>query len=74
MNTDQILVVGIIICALAIPSLLSAFSDSRPPRTGAVMVLIGGALLVLALTQKPGGYTFAEIPNIFVRVIADLMH
>ncbi len=37
------------------------------------MVLIGGVLLVCALTQKPGGYTFDEIPDIFVRVIADLM-
>jgi formate-dependent nitrite reductase membrane component NrfD len=70
MSTDQILVVGLIICALAIPSLLAAYSESRPPRAGAIMVLIGGVLLAVALTQKAGGYTFAEIPQVCMRVIA----
>ncbi|GLS87458.1 hypothetical protein GCM10010873_24320 [Cypionkella aquatica] len=73
MSNDQILVIGIIICALAIPSLLAAYSESRPPRAGAIMVLIGGVLLVFALTQKPTGYRFDEIPHIFVQVIADVI-
>ncbi len=74
MDTDLILVIGVVTCALAIPSLLSAFSESRPPRAGAIMVLIGGVLVVLALTQKPSGYTFAQIPDVFVRVLARLMN
>ncbi|MGV8952485.1 MAG: hypothetical protein ACOH2M_15365 [Cypionkella sp.] len=74
MSIDQILVISIVIIALAIPSLLAAYSESRAPRAGAIMMLIGGVLLVVALTQKPGGYTFPEIPTVFVRVIADLMH
>lgn len=74
MSIDQILVISLIICALALPSLLSAFADSRPPRAGAIMMMIGGVLLVVALTQKPGGYTFAQIPRVFIQVIADLMH
>ena len=69
MDTDLMLVVGLFICALAIPSLLSAFAESRPPRAGAIMVLIGGVLLALALTQKPSGYTFAEVPEVVFRVI-----
>lgn len=68
------LVAGLIICALSVPSLLAAFSESRAPRTGAIMVLIGGVLLVVALTQKPSGYTFAEIPQVFVSVIARLIN
>lgn len=68
------LVAGLIICALSIPSLLAAFSESRAPRAGAIMVLIGGVLLVVALTQKPSGYTFAEIPQVFVSVIARLIN
>lgn len=68
-DTDLILVIGILMCALAIPSLLAAFSESRAPRMGAIMVLIGGVLVTLALTQKPSGYTFGEIPDVFVRVI-----
>lgn len=73
MSHDQILVIGIIICALSIPSLLAAYSESRPPRAGAIMLLIGGVLLVIALTQKPTGYKFEQIPHIFVQVFADLI-
>ena len=69
MDTDLLLVVGIILAALAIPSLLAAFSESRPPRAGAIMVLIGGILIVVALSQSITGYTFGEIPDVFLRVI-----
>ena len=37
------------------------------------MVLIGGVLLTLAITQKSGGYRFDQIPHIFVQVIADVI-
>ena len=69
MDTDLMLVMGLAISVLAIPSLLSAFSESRPPRAAAIMVLIGGGLLVVALSQKPSGYTFAEIPEVVFSVI-----
>ena len=69
MDTDLRLVAGLLVCVLAIPTLLSAFAESRPPRAGAIMVLIGGVLLALALTQKPSGYTFAEVPEVVFRVI-----
>ncbi|MGL6208527.1 MAG: hypothetical protein ACRC14_01705 [Paracoccaceae bacterium] len=69
MDTDFILVVGIVLTGLAIPSLLSAFTESRPPRAGAIMVLIGGVLIVVALSQNTPQYTFAEIPDVFLRVI-----
>lgn len=74
MNTDQILVIGIIICVLAIPSLLNAFADSRSPRTGAIMVLIGGVLLAVAMKQRSGGYSFDEIPPVFMRVVGQLFN
>lgn len=74
MNTDLMLVVGIVICALSLPSLLSAFSENRAPRAGSVLLLIGGLLLVMALTQKPGGYTFAEVPHVFARVIGSYLN
>ena len=74
MNNDQMLVVGIILCALSLPSLLAAYSESRAPRAGAIILLIGGVLLVGALSRQPTGYTFAEIPDIFVRVIGGLLN
>lgn len=70
MDTDLILVIGIVVLVLSLPSLLSAFTESRPPRAGAVMLLIGGVLVVVALTRHGvNAYTFADIPQVFVRVI-----
>ena len=69
MDTDLVLVVGMIIFALAVPSLLSAWVEGRVPRAGSVMVLIGGVLVVVALSQRPRGYTFSEIPDVFFGVI-----
>lgn len=69
MDTDLILVIGIVICVLTIPALLAAFSESRPPRAASIMMLIGGVLIVVALTQKPTGYSFGEIPDVFMRVL-----
>ena len=69
MDTDLFLVIGIIVCALAIPSLLSAWVEGRVPRAGSIMILIGGVLVVVALNQRVRGYTFAEIPDVFFSVI-----
>lgn len=74
MNTDLYLVIGLVIGALSIPSLLGAFAESRRPRVGAILLLISGVLVVVAVTQKPSGYTFAEIPHVFVRVIGSFLH
>lgn len=72
MNTDLMLVIGIVLAVLAVPSVLSALNDGRAPRLAAVVVLIAGGLLVVALSQKPGGYELRDIPNAFYRVIAQL--
>ena len=69
MDTDLFLVIGIVIVALSIPSLLQAWTDGRVPRTGAIMLLVGGVLVVTALTQHAGGYSFSEIPDVFFSVI-----
>ena len=74
MDTDLMFVVGSVLTALSIPSILSAFADSRPPRAAAVVLMIGGGLLVYALSQKPGGIALAEIPDIFFRVIGRFLH
>jgi hypothetical protein len=74
MDTDLLLVIGIIACALSIPSLLAAWVDGRVPRAGSIMVLIGGVLVVVALTQHARAYTFAELPNVFFAVIGRYLH
>ncbi|MGD9916741.1 MAG: hypothetical protein AB7U46_01895 [Paenirhodobacter sp.] len=70
LDSDQFLVLGIIVAAFAIPAVISAFSDSRPPRAAALAVLVGGGLILLAFLSRPGGYTPAEIPEAFARVLA----
>ena len=74
MDTDLILTVGIIVGILAMPAVLSALSDSRPPRGAAILVLISGVLIVVALTQKPAGYTLADIPHAMLRVISRVVN
>lgn len=69
MDTDLILVIGIVLCALSIPTLLSAYTEGRAPRSGSVLLFIGGVLVVVALTQNPRGYAFADVPGVFYSVI-----
>ncbi len=64
------MVIGVIILGFTVPSIVSAFSEGRAPRVAAIMLLIGGGLVAIALTQKPGGYALNDIPDAFVRVVA----
>ncbi len=73
MTNDIYLVIGIVVLVFAIPSVVSAFSESRPPRLAAIAVLIGGGLVALAVSQQPGGYALEDIPRAFARVIAALI-
>jgi hypothetical protein len=70
LDTDLALVLGFIIVALSIPSILSALSDKRAPRASAITVLIAGGLIVFAVQGKPGGYRMEQLPDVFVSVIA----
>ncbi len=69
MDPDLLLVIGLVIGILALPSLLAAFSESRAPRAGAILILIAGVLVVLAVQNKSGGYTIEGIPDVFSRVV-----
>jgi len=70
MGNDVILVLGLLAGALSIPSLISAFSSSRPPRAAIIYFVIGGALVSWAVYQQPNSYTVENIPDVVVRVIA----
>jgi len=70
MDTDLMLVVGSIALVLSIPSLMSAWIEGQVPRIGAILVLIGGVLLVVALAKHGRPYTFAEMPEVFMKVFA----
>jgi hypothetical protein len=70
MDTDLMLVLGISLGVLSIPSMISAFTDGRSPRFAAVTILIAGALLVFALGSRPSGYALNEVFGAFERVWA----
>ena len=72
MDSDLFLVIGIVMVSFAIPALLSAYSESRAPRVGSIMVLIASGLIVVALLNRPSGYRLDEVPGAFVRVIGKL--
>lgn len=74
MQPDVYLVVGLIIAAFSLPPIVGALSEGRPPRAAAIMVLIGGSLIVLAISEKPGGYEIADVPRAFVRVVGYVMN
>lgn len=71
MPYDLYLVIGIVVLAFAIPSILSAYSNSRMPRIAVLAVLIGGGLVVYAVLSKPGGYNLHDVAHAFVAVIAE---
>ena len=70
MDTDLLMVMGIIVCAIAILSLMAARVDGRISRLGQAMLLIGGVLVVVAIVHRPGGYTIAALPDLFFNVIS----
>ncbi len=47
-------------------------ADGRAPRAAAILVMLGGGLVALAVWQRPGAYGWEGIPDAFVRVAARL--
>lgn len=70
MDTDLILVIGVLLGVFAVPSILSAFSEGRAPRVAAVALVVAGALILYAVTTHPDGYSLRDVPGAFVRVVA----
>ena len=70
MDPDLILIIGIVLGVFSIPSILSALSDGHAPRVAALTIIISGGMILYALQNNPGGYSFYEIPNVFIEVVA----
>ncbi|MFV0512360.1 MAG: hypothetical protein ACK5MY_01810 [Jhaorihella sp.] len=70
MDTDLALVLGLVLALLAVPSMVSAFSDRRAPRASVVIIAIAGGLIIYAVMAHPGGYPVADVPGVFFSVVA----
>jgi hypothetical protein len=68
MDPDLFMVIGICLGVLAVPSMVSSFSEGRAPRVAFVVGLIGVVLVIMALNAK-GGYTASEVMQAFYTVI-----
>jgi hypothetical protein len=73
-DPDLFFVIGLVVGALSIPALISAFSESRAPRAAAIMVMISAGLILVALLQKPGGYEMGEIPAVVLGVVGGFVN
>jgi hypothetical protein len=69
MQADLFLVIGIAVGVLALPAMLSAFSESRSPRSGAILVMISAGLIALAAIKNPQGYSIDDVPDVVSRVV-----
>lgn len=69
MDTDLFLTIGVVLFVFTIPSLLAAWTEGRAPRFGAIMLLAAAGLIAVALTQKPGGYSFGDVPSVMLGVV-----
>ncbi len=74
MEPDMMLVVGMGLVVLSLPSILAAWADSRAPRLGALLFLAGGGLVIWALREKEGGYTWSQIPDVFYGVVGQILN
>jgi len=72
MSNDIVFVIGVIFWILAIPALVGAFSESRPPRAALIMVVLGSGLIFFAVRQQPGSYSIDLLPDVFMRAFRDL--
>ena len=66
---DLIMVLGVVIFFLAFPAMVGAFSRGAPPRAAMLAIFAGGVMMVYANASRPGGYSVAEMPQVFVKVI-----
>jgi hypothetical protein len=69
MDPDTLFVLGLFLGIMAIPSIVSAWSDGHVPRVASVVLILGGALMLWAHSQQVGGYTIEQIPRLIVKVV-----
>lgn len=74
MEPDVMLVAGMGLVVLSIPAILSAWADRRAPQIGALLLLGGGGMIAWTLSRKQGGYTWAELPDVFYGVIGQILN
>ncbi len=74
MDNDLLFVLGLVFSVLALPALVGAAIGSRVPRRAALLVVLGGGMIAIAVNARPGGYALAEIPDVVLRVVGRVLN
>lgn len=74
MATDYLITVGLIVGLFSIPAMLAAYADNRFPRNAMAAFILSAAVITVAFILNPARYSVADLPNVVIRVIADIIH
>lgn len=69
MNSDLILVSGLVLGIFAVPGIVSALSDRRSLRVAALVLVAACAIVFWASHMRPGGYSLRDVPDAVIRVL-----
>lgn len=69
MDPDTLFVIGLVLGVLSIPAVVSAISKGERPRIATITLMIAGAMVVWAMSNKPGGYAIEAIPAVVAKVL-----
>ncbi|WP_010137417.1 hypothetical protein [Oceanicola sp. S124] len=73
MSFDYIYAGGVLLCLLAVPALVSAWADRRLPSVSAFALCAGAGMTLWAYLSDPRRYAPAELPDVFIRVLAEVL-
>ena len=74
MEFDFIFVLGLLVAAFGVPSLVSAYADKRRPTRAIMIFLIGGGMIYYAIVMNPGAYSVATIDDVILIVIGRILN
>lgn len=72
-DPDILIVLGVFLLVLSVPSLIAAVIDRRPPRVAALTAIVAAGLIVYTVQTHPGTYTIRDVPDAFIRVAAKII-
>jgi ABC-type transport system involved in cytochrome c biogenesis permease subunit len=74
MATDYLITAGLIVGLFSVPAMLAAYADSRFPRNAMAAFILSAAVITVAIILNPARYSAADLPNVVIRVIGDIIH
>ncbi len=74
MLTDYFVTAGILIGLFSVPAMLAIYAEGRFPSKPMVSLILSVIMVAIAWGKNPAVYSLTDLPNVVVRVIADILH